>query len=119
MRAERQDFDLKALDQYQPYLRLERQTKLIRKYFYLAALAPFAVVLFVVLQYFPNSRSNAVDAFVLISLAWGIGLAIYSLAVIGRWLLIRCPRCKWRFGGSDQCRSCGLPRHSSTEHALP
>jgi hypothetical protein len=84
--------------------RISRSYKLI-------ALAPFAVVLFVVLKFFPNSTNKAWDFAIFLSLGWAMAVAGYAFYLL--FWGVRCPACSAGFGVRDQCRSCGLPRHQS------
>jgi hypothetical protein len=86
--------------------------KFVRQYWYGAAIAPFGLVLFLGLRYFPNSTSRFLDIPLGLSFAWAMFVAIYCLMLTARALLIRCPRCGWRFGLGNQCGSCGLPKHT-------
>jgi hypothetical protein len=100
-----------CLDQDETYVRLEKQMKFVRQYRYGAAIAPFGLVLFVGLRYFPNSASRFLDPLGLF-FAWAIFVAICCSMLTARMLLIRCPRCGWRFGLGNQFGSCDLPKHT-------
>jgi hypothetical protein len=93
-------------------VRLNRQMKFLRKYWYAIAIAPFGVIVFVGLRFFGDSPSRLWDIPIAISLPWGLFVAFYALTLTVRTLSIRCPRCGWRFGFGDQCSSCGFPRRS-------
>jgi hypothetical protein len=86
------------------------QQRISRSY-KLVALAPFAVVLFVVLKFFPNSTNRAWDFAIFLSLGWAMAVAGYAFYSL--FWGVRCPACSAGFGVRDQCRSCGLPRHQS------
>lgn len=103
---------LGCLDEYPRYVRLLRRQALARKYGYVAALAPFGIVVFVVESFFRQSHSKLVDLAVLVTLAWTLAVVAYGMGLTIYWAAFRCPRCKRRFGtDDDECWSCGLPRH--------
>src|SRR5688572_33075358 len=65
---EEQQIQLNSLDEYPPYVRLTR----IQRYSYIASVAPFLILIVIVVRYFPDTRSRIVDALILLSLAWAV-----------------------------------------------
>lgn len=100
----------RCLDESEPFKRLNRQMQVLRKYWYAIAIAPFAMIVFVGLRFFGDSPSPFWNIPIAVSLAWGLFVVRYGLILTVRTLSIRCPRCGWRFGLSDQCGSCSFPR---------
>ena len=84
----------------------DRQRFLMRWY-YAVGIAPFAVLVFVVFKFFPNSTSRVFDYLIFLTLGWGIFIAVYSFYLM---FAVRCPSCNSRYGSGDQCGGCGLPR---------
>lgn len=82
------------------------------------ALAPFAVALFIIFKFFPDSTSPLPLAIVFLTLFWAVGLVSYSL-YLRFWGGIRCPVCEQPFGSGDKCRNCDLPRHRRLPFVLP
>ena len=101
----------RCLDESEPFARLNRQLQFLRKYWHVIALAPFAITIFVLLRFYGNSTNRLVDIPIYLTLGWAGAVIIYSLIVTFRTMFIHCPRCRWRFGGGEQCGSCRLPRH--------
>jgi hypothetical protein len=99
-----------CLEEYDKYARLNQRLLFLQKYWYALAVPPFFTALFVLLRLFPNSSDILADLLIGVSLGWALLVVIYAMTVGVRFLLIRCPRCGWRFGPADQCSSCGLPR---------
>jgi hypothetical protein len=84
------------------------QQRISRKYV-LIALAPFTIVLLVVLKFFPESTNRLSDSLIFLTLAWAMIVACYAFYSL--FWGVRCPSCGSGFGIKDKCRSCGLPRH--------
>jgi Zinc-ribbon containing domain len=102
-----------CLDEWQPYAWLLRRKKVTQSRWHAMAILPFAIVIFVVLRFFPKSTNNLlVEAFVVASLVWALAVCFYCMALIIRVRAIRCPKCHAYFGSEDECMSCGFPRHS-------
>jgi hypothetical protein len=109
------DSQLRSLEEWDYYARLNRQVTSLKKYWYWLTIGPFAAVLFSGLKFFGSSVNKTVnqtfDVLVMMSLAWAMLVGGYGLNSLARWFALRCPRCGWRFGLGNQCGSCGLPRH--------
>jgi hypothetical protein len=97
-----------CLGQHETDAHLKRQMKFVRQYSDGAAIALFALVVFVLLRYAPKSSSRIVDIPIGLALAWASLVAIYCLTLTIGVLLIRCPRCGWRFAGNPWAW-CRLP----------
>jgi hypothetical protein len=114
-RAVPDDSQIRSLEDWDYYVRLNRRVTHLKKYWQWLAMGPFAVVLFIGLKFFGSSVNKTVnqmfDVLLMISLAWAMLVAGYGLTNLARWFAVRCPRCGWRFGLRNQCGSCGLPRH--------
>ena len=100
-----------SLDEVPQIAKKARRQEFLTRWYKPTALVPFVVVLFVSLKFFPESNSWIQVAFVGATLLWGIGITGYSLFLT---FTLRCPACGWRFGASEKCMSCGLPRHGET-----
>jgi hypothetical protein len=79
------------------------------------ALAPFAVVTFVLVVAFRDPKGGRwqfpIALAVGLALAWAVFVAAYDIILNVRTLTATCPRCNRRFGGRDRCFYCDLPRH--------
>jgi hypothetical protein len=102
---------ISSLDDDESYVKLEKRKTYFQNNYRWIAIAPFAVVLFVGLRFFPNSQ-RALMLPIVASLFWAMGVAGYAFALLIQCQRFRCPRCGWRFGGGDTCGSCSLSRHS-------
>jgi hypothetical protein len=102
-----------CLDDMPKLARLSLWQQRISRSYKLIALAPFAVVIFIVLKFFPQSTNRAWDVAVFLSLGWAISVAAYAFySLFGG---VRCPVCGKGFGVRESCRSCGLRRHKQAE----
>jgi Zn finger protein HypA/HybF involved in hydrogenase expression len=82
----------------------DRQQLVVRRGRWIA-IAPLAV-LFALDKSWKDSQAK--DFAMYSALAWCLIICCYSLYLM---LAVRCPRCGNRFGISEACRSCSLPRH--------
>src|SRR5580693_3682979 len=99
-----------SLDEVPAYARLDSRSAFVNRYYRVAPLGPFAVVLFVFLSFFPQSRIGVTA--VVATLLWSLGFLGYGLILFIQKFVIHCPRCRWRFGLGQVCNSCSLPRRS-------
>ena len=88
--------------------RLADRQLLAMRWYHAIGIAPFAILLFVVFKFFPNSTSRIFDSLVFPSLGWAMFIAVYSFYLM---FAVRCPACNSRYGSGEQCGSCGLPRY--------
>jgi hypothetical protein len=103
--------EVSSLDDMPQLARLSLWQKGISQYYQLFALAPFTLLIFIVLTFFAQSTNRIWDFLIGFALTWAIivaGYAFYSL-----FWGVRCPACTNGFGAREACRSCGLPRHRS------
>jgi hypothetical protein len=107
--------EIKCLDEVPSLARIAARQQFLTRWYKPVALAPFAVVLFVVLTFFPKSTSRIPILFVFATLAWGMAVVGYSFFLM---FAVRCPACSWRFGMSNKCMNCGLPRHCDDSSAI-
>jgi hypothetical protein len=107
---------LPCLEDSESYVALDKRNLFVRKWGRGLALGPFVVALIVDLGVLPRAAPDTHFweefgyAVIWVSLAWTGIVIVYSLSVLLRWLFFRCPRCGWRFGPGEECRSCSLPR---------
>src|SRR5438105_4352074 len=85
--------------------------RFLMKWYRAIGLAPFVVVLIIVLNFFPDSNSALLEVVLFASLIWPLAVVTYTLYLS---VTVRCPVCKNRFGLADNCRSCNLPRHCNS-----
>jgi hypothetical protein len=102
------DEEIKCLDDDPVASRLAARQNLILKWLKPTAMVPFILVLIINFTFFAHSNNGFLVALGLATVAWVTGVNIYSLFLR---LTLRCPRCHNRFGSSDNCISCSLPRH--------
>ena len=103
-----------CLEEWGRYARIATKDRFWKRYYRVLALAPFAVIIFGVLRFFPESTSKVPIYIVGVSLVWAMVVAFYAFSLRLRADFIRCPRCGSRFGLGACCNSCGLPRSSAT-----
>jgi hypothetical protein len=108
--------EIRSLDDVPSLAHIAARQQFLTRWYKAVALAPFVVVLFVVLTFFPKSTSRIPSGFVFASLVWAMAVVGYSFFLM---FAIRCPACRWRFGMSNKCMSCGLPRHRNNASAIP
>jgi hypothetical protein len=96
-----------CLDEYPGYQALTARKQLARNYAIPIGLAPFLLGLVLARQPAENS-----EAFILITLGWGILVLLFALSIYFRWLGFRCPQCSDSFGRGAECFSCGFPRRA-------
>jgi hypothetical protein len=108
--------EIGSLDDVPSLARIAARQQFLTRWYKAVALAPFVVVLFVVLTFFPKSTSRIPSVFVFASLVWAMAVVGYSFFLM---IAIRCPACGWRFGMSNKCMSCGLPRHRNNASTIP
>jgi hypothetical protein len=98
------------------YKRLDGRRRFLLKYGLPLALVPFFLAIVFGLGALPRIVpdtafwAGVAETLIVGSLGWAGIVIAYGLSVFLRFLFIRCPRCGWRFGLSDRCGSCGLPR---------
>jgi hypothetical protein len=80
------------------------------KYWYVSVAVPLVGGIVILLRFFPDSTRTVQNIVFGLIFAWIFLVITYSMTVLLRFLLIRCPRCGWRFGPADFCGSCSLPR---------
>ena len=102
-----------CLEEWDKYSRLNTKDSFWMRYGRALALAPFTILIVVLLRYFSNTTSKVPDYFIWASLVWLLAVVLYALSVSTRILFIRCPRCGYRFGLGTFCGSCGLPRSAT------
>lgn len=106
---------IKCLDEVPSLARIAARQQFFTRWYKPVTLAPFALVLLVVLTFFSKSTSWIPSVFVFASLAWGMAIVGYSFFLM---FAVRCPACSWRFGMSDKCMNCGLPRRRDDSSAI-
>src|SRR5579864_8160249 len=104
--------ELTCLDEWDGYTRLNKKMRLVRKYWHITAVCPFAISIAIIFHFFPNSRGWFPNALLGVSFEWAMLVVIYSLIASVRFSFVRCPRCGHRFGFGISCKSCALPRHA-------
>ncbi len=97
-----------CVDDVPALARLAARQRFFMRWYQALGLAPFAVVLIIVLGVFPNSSSPILEVLIFAALVWPLAVVIYTVYL---WMTLRCPACHNRFGMGDNCRSCKLPRH--------
>jgi hypothetical protein len=97
-----------CLDDMPSVARLAARQQFLGRWSRLLAIAPFVVVLFVLMTFFPKSTSPIPIGFIFASLIWAIGVVGYSFFLD---FAIKCPACGWKFGIGDKCMNCGASRH--------
>lgn len=102
---------LNDLDEFEPYVRLQRRLELLKTYWYVAAAAPLFFIVVMAVRFSTGPSRQLWNALIAISAGWAFAVAAFCIANVISFLTFRCPRCGWRFGGSNRCGSCGLPRH--------
>jgi hypothetical protein len=100
-----------CMDDVPDVARRAAQQQFLKKWYRPLALGPFAVLVFLVFGFFPQSDSRILLALIFLSLFWAIAVAGYTFYLL---VAVRCPACKNRFGSGKNCRSCNLPRHSDS-----
>jgi hypothetical protein len=98
------------------YKGLDGRRRFLLKYWHALALVPFFLAIVFAVGVLPRIVpdtafwAGVAETLIVVSLGWSAIVIAYALWVYLRFLFIRCPRCGWRFGMSDRCGSCGLPR---------
>ena len=100
---------LKSLDDDPEIARVAARQLSLNRWYRLLALVPFAVLLFIDFEFFPNSNNAGLFVLVFASLFWAMGVAGYAFYLL---FWFKCPNCGNRFGLGTECRSCGLRRHA-------
>lgn len=111
-----QNAEIKCLDDAPSLTPIAARQQFLTTWYKAVALAPFTVVLFVVLTFWPKSTSWIPIAFVFATLVWGLSVVGYSFFLM---FSLRCPACEWRFGMGEKCMNCGLPRHRDDAEDKP
>jgi hypothetical protein len=101
-----------CLSDWEEYARLDSKRRFLQRWWHALALGPFVAVLAIFhrVLYGPYHPWNHIDSVLMASLLWAGLVAVYCFTVFTRILLIKCPRCGWRFGLGTRCGSCDLPR---------
>jgi hypothetical protein len=108
-----QNKEITCLDDVPSIARVAERQQSIVKWYRLLAIAPFCVVVFISLKFFPQSRSWLIVGPGLASLLWAMVVAGYAFYCT--FWGVKCPSCGSSFGSlRDRCRSCDLPRHLKT-----
>ena len=109
---------VKCADDFPKLARLLARQQFLGKWYKPVALAPFALMLFVIFKFFPNTNGGLGMVLVFLTLGWALAVAGYSLYLI---FALQCPVCTSRYGTGQSCRSCGLSRHreSTAPISLP
>jgi hypothetical protein len=100
-----------SADDFPNVARLLARQLFLQKWYKPVALAPFALMLFITLKFFPNANGVLFDILIFATLGWAIAVAGYAFYLM---FGVKCPACDSRFGIGQSCRSCGLPRHSES-----
>ena len=104
---------IKSLDDVPKVARIAAYQRSVLKWYKIVAILPFAATLLVVLKFFPDAGGRGWDLLIGVTLLWAIGVAGYAFKLL--FWGVRCPACEECFGLTiDKCRSCGLPRNSTT-----
>jgi hypothetical protein len=99
------------------YRILDGRRRFLLKYGDSLALVPFFLSIVFGLGVLPRIVpdtafwAGVAEVLVIGAFVWAGIVIVYALFVYFRWFLVRCPRCGWRFGPSDRCGSCDLPRN--------
>ncbi len=108
--------DLACLADSEKYKTLDDKRRALLRNWYALATVPFFLAIVIGVGVFPRIVpdtafwAGVAETIIFGSLGWSFIVTFYALFVYGRWFLIRCPRCGWRFGLGDRCGSCDLPR---------
>jgi hypothetical protein len=84
-----------SVDDFPDFARLASRQQFLNKWYKPVALAPFAVVLFIIFRFFPESNSRILLAGVFASLIWAMFVAGYAFYLI---FGLKCPVCAARYG---------------------
>jgi hypothetical protein len=104
---------LKCLEDWDNYSRLNDRRVFLTKYWYLSVAVPIVVGIGILVRFFNDASWTVQNIMLGVLFAWVFFVIMYSLTIALRFLFIRCPSCGWRFGPGDFCGSCGLPRSRS------
>lgn len=96
-----------SLNDYPAYQKLDQRRRVVRRYMYFIALAPFVIGL--VLG--RNTLGNSL-VFIVLSMGWAMCAAAYGIYINFRFLGFKCPQCSQSFGRGEECFSCGFPRNA-------
>ena len=104
---------LRCLNESESYARLRKRKESMRKVRRFA-LAPIAVVMFLIVVIFRDPKGDRwelpIVLAVALALAWTLLVVAYDLILNVRTLTATCPQCNRRFGNGDSCFYCDLPR---------
>lgn len=104
------DTQIKSLDDVPDIARIAARQRFFRRWYRAIALAPFAVLIFIILKFFSDTpASNGWMAALYATLVWGIAVAVYAFYVT--FWGVSCPVCGLTFGIGETCKNCGMPRH--------
>jgi hypothetical protein len=106
---------ISCLDDVPDAARRGQRQQFLNKWYRPAALAPFVIVLIIDFNFVRNPNNWIIVSFGLASLFWAVAIAGYAFYLL---VSLRCPKCNGRFGLGNNCRSCGLPRHSDSFQLL-
>jgi hypothetical protein len=101
---------LKCLEDWDNYSRLNNRRPLLMKYWYVSVAVPIVGGVGILLRLLPDSTPTIQNIVLGVILGWVFLVIAYSMTILLRFFFIRCPRCGWRFGPGDFCGSCSLPR---------
>jgi hypothetical protein len=101
-----------CLDDAPSAARTATRQEFLRRWYRPIGLAPFVVVVFVTLKFFPNSTSPIPIYFVFASLFWVLVVVGYAFFLT---FSLRCPVCGSWFGIGSKCRNCDLPKHRDSD----
>jgi hypothetical protein len=107
--------EVACVDDVPSVARMAARQQFFAKWYRLLALVPFAAILFIAFEFFPNPNSWTQVVLVFVAIIWGGSVAGYAFYLM---FAVRCPECRSRFGLGEKCRSCGLPRHRDSRPAV-
>ena len=89
--------------------KLVRLQEIVNKWLKPTAMLPFILLLIVDFKFFPTTNNWLLVSLGLATVLWATGVNMYSFYLR---MAFRCPRCGDRFGSSENCIHCSLPRHA-------
>ena len=87
--------DVACADDVPKFARLLARQRFLAKWYKAVALAPFALMLFIIHKFFPNTNGGLGLMLIVATLGWAIAVAGYSLYLN---FVLRCPVCNSRYG---------------------
>ncbi len=97
-----------SLDDIPELAKIAKRQLFLNRWYQAVAVAPFLVAMTLCLWIFPDSNNPILLALIVVSLLWAVFVAGYAFYLL---ISLRCPYCSSRFGLSEKCGACGLPRH--------